>query len=222
MVRSQEVSLPFAPPPPRLPLGQSQLSHLTQAAPAPTGPPPGQQLTHNARRTRPYNTSNGPSQWSLVIMVDASTSVELLPLGPQISAFVDASQSTLLVESFRLAYGGLCLTTTSVPSLSDSPGWRPSYVLSFLTTVFCEILSSRSFCKLMDVPFLRGGKPITPKDAKIILRSTVYKDSICLAAPPRIVCDSRRADTCTVYTASCSCTTTCTATWCQLIAFIDL
>ena len=40
------------------------------------------------------------------------------PLGPQISAFVDASQSALLVESFCLAYGGLCLTTTSVPSPS--------------------------------------------------------------------------------------------------------
>ena len=41
--------LPFAPPPPRLPLGQSQPSHGTQAATAPTGPPPGQQLTHDAR-----------------------------------------------------------------------------------------------------------------------------------------------------------------------------
>ena len=125
-------------------------------------------------------------------MVDASTLVELLPLGPQISAFVNAAQSALLVESFHLAYGGLCLTTTNVSSPSDLFRLE-TFIHSIVpegSTVRCEIPLSRSFCKLMDVPFLRGGKPITPKDAETILRSTVYKDSIRLAAPPRIVCDS--------------------------------
>jgi len=49
------------------------------------------------------------------------------------------------------------------------------------------------------VPFLRGGKPINSKDASLILASSVYKDSICLAAPLRIVHDSRWADTYTIY-----------------------
>ena len=76
---------------------------------APAAPPP----------PRPYNTSNGPSRRSVVVTVEASTLVDLLPLGPQLSWFIDNFQSSLLVESFRLAYGGLCLTTTSVPSPSD-------------------------------------------------------------------------------------------------------
>ena len=110
-------------------------------------------------------------------MVDALASVELLPLGPQISAFVDASQSALLVKSFHLAYGGLCFTTTSVPSSSDLSRLE-TFISSIVPEGFmvrCEIPSSHSFCKLMDVPFLRGGKPITPKDAEIILHSTSTK-----------------------------------------------
>jgi len=65
--------------------------------------------------------------------------------------------------------------------------------------VRCEIPSSRSFCKLIGVPFIRRDNPITSKDAEAILSSSVFKDSICLAAPPQIVCNSRCADTCTVY-----------------------
>ena len=49
---------------------------------------------------------------------------------------------------------------------------------------------SQSFCKL---------NSINSKDAFLILTSSVYKDSIHLATPPRIVCDSRQADTCTIY-----------------------
>ena len=108
--------------------------------------------------------------------MDASTSVELLPLEPQISTFVDTFQSALLIKPFCLAYGGLCLTTTSVSSPSDLSRLE-TFICSIVpegSTVHCEIPSSRSFCKLMDVSFLRGGKPITSKDAEIILRSTVY------------------------------------------------
>jgi len=47
--------------------------------------------------------------------------------------------------------------------------------------------------------FLHDGKPINPKDAFLILFSSVYKDNIRLAAPPRIVHDSRHANTCSIY-----------------------
>ena len=88
--------------------------------------------------------------------MDASTSVELLPLGSQISTFVDVSQSALLIESFHLVYGGLCLTMTSVPSPSDLSRLE-TFIRSIVPegfTVRCEIPSSCLFCKLMDVLFL--------------------------------------------------------------------
>ena len=66
-----------------------------------------------------YHDKKSRSMRSLVVIVDASTLVELLLLRPQISSFINASQSALLVKSFHLAYDGLCFTTTSIPSSSD-------------------------------------------------------------------------------------------------------
>ena len=150
----------------------------------------------------PFNTSNGPSHQSIVIVVESkAASVALLPLAPQISRLIDSLSSSIMVESFHLLYGGLCLTTTSIPTPSDL-----SRVETFMCTLIpegssvqYEVPSSHSFCKLIGVLFLHGGKPINPKDASLILSSSVYKDSIHLAAPPRIVCNSRRADTCSIY-----------------------
>ena len=106
-----------------------------------------------------------------------------------------------MVESFRLSYGGLCLSTTSVPPPSDLSRME-TFVCTLIpkgSSVRCKVPSLRSFCKLIGVPFLCGGNPINSKNASFILASSVYKDSIRLATPPRIVCDSRQADTCTIY-----------------------
>lgn len=136
-----------------------------------------------------YHGKKSRSMRSLVVIVNASTLVELLLLRPQISSFINASQSALLVKSFHLAYGGLCFTTTSIPSSSDLSRLK-TFIHSIApeeSTVCCKILSSHSFCKLMAILFLQNSKPITSKNAKTILHSTVYKNSICLMAPSRIV-----------------------------------
>jgi len=150
----------------------------------------------------PFNTSNGPFHRSIVIVVELkAASVALLPLTPQISCLINSISSLIMVESFCLSYRGLCLTTTSVPTPSDL-----SRVETFMCTlvpedssVRCEVPSLCLFCKLIGMPFLYGGKPINPKDGFLILSSSVYKDSIHLATPPRIVHDSRHADTCSIY-----------------------
>ena len=179
-------ALPFPPPSPPLALRKPQLSHVSSTTSSPQcSPPSGQCLTRDARHTRPYNTSNSPSRRSIVVIVEASTSVDLLPLEPQLSGFINNSQSSLLVESFHLAYRGLCLTTTSIPSPSNLSRLEtfPCTIIPEGSTVHCEIPSSHSFCKLVGIPFPHGGNSITPKDAEVILHSSVYKDSIHLAAP---------------------------------------
>ena len=144
----------------------------------------------------PFNTSNSLSCQSIVVIVESkAAAVALLPLALQISHFINSLSSLIMVKSFHLSYGGLYLTTTSVPTPSDL-----ARVETFMHTlvpegssVQCEVLSLHSFCKLIGVLFLCGGKPINPKDASLILSSSVYKESICLATSLRIVCDSRWA-----------------------------
>ena len=151
---------------------------------------------------RPFNTSNGPSHWSIVVVVESTAApVALLPLAPQISHLIDSLSSSIMVKSFHLLYGGPCLSTTSISTPSDL--FRvENFVCTLVpegSSVWCEVSSSCLFCKLIGVLFLHGGNPINSKDASLILFSSGYKDSICLATPPRIVRDSRQADICTIY-----------------------
>jgi len=150
----------------------------------------------------PFNTSNGLSCWSIVVMVESKAApVALLPLAPQISRLINHLPSSIIVESFRLSYRGLCLSTTSVSTPSDLSRVETFMctLLSERSSVQCKVPSSHSFCKLIGVPFLHNGNPINLKDASLILASSVYKDSIRLAVPSRIVRNSRRADTCSIY-----------------------
>jgi len=45
--------------------------------------------------------------------------VALLLLAPQVSCLINSLPSLIMVEFFCLSYGGLCLSTTSVSTLSD-------------------------------------------------------------------------------------------------------
>ena len=81
---------------------------------------------------RPFNTSNGPSCWSIVVVVESKAAlVALLPLALQISHLIDSLPSSIMVESFCLLYGGLCLSTTNVPTPSD---------LSRVETFMCTLV----------------------------------------------------------------------------------
>ena len=53
----------------------------------------------------------------------------------------------------------------------------------------------RSFCKLINA----SGNCLTPVDAERFLLNSVHKDNIRLAAPPRVIRDSRTTDACTIY-----------------------
>jgi len=80
---------------------------------------------------RPFNTSNGPSRQSIVVMVESKAApVVLLPLAPQISHLINSLPSSIMVKSFCLLYGGLCLSTTSVPTPPE-----PSRVETFMCTL---------------------------------------------------------------------------------------
>ena len=85
-------------------------------------------------RRRPFNMSTGPSHWSIVVVVESKAAlVALLPLTPQISCLIDSLPSSIIVESFCLSYGDLCLSITSVPNPSDL-----SRVETFVHTLVSE------------------------------------------------------------------------------------
>jgi len=107
-----------------------------------------------------------------------------------------------MVESSCLSYGGFTVSTTRV-STSPELSQMETFVCSIVskdTAVKYEVPSSHSFCKIINVPFISlNGNHITPADAERFLHNSVHKDSIHLAAPPRIIHSSRTADMCTIY-----------------------
>jgi len=161
--------------------------------------------THHSKTWQllpPFQHIQWPLCQSIVVMVKLKAApVALLPLAPQISCLIDSLLSSIMVKSFYLLYRGLCLSTTSISIPSDL--FRVKTFVRTLVpegfSVQCKVPFLRLFCKLIGVLFLHSGNPINSKDAFLILASSVYKDSIRLAAPPRIVCDSRWADTCSIY-----------------------
>lgn len=105
----------------------------------------------------PFNTSHGPSHHAIVVCVKhESAPADLVASAPRISSFIDSMQSPLLVESFRPAYSGMLFAVTKVPFPVDL-----SRIETFIrtlvpagSTVQCEVPSSHSFCKLVQVLFL--------------------------------------------------------------------
>ena len=140
-------------------------------------------------RRRPYNTSNGPSRCTIIASAEGLSSDALLALGPQISHFVDSLKCSLMIASFCLGYGGLALSTSRVPT-SPELARVETFMRGIVpegTAVDCEVPSSRSFCKLVGVPFITlEGTHLTPSDAERILLSTVFKDKSCCSASDRL------------------------------------
>ena len=158
-------------PPPVLhdthPLGGKNHMHYM-----PAGSAYGPVIQRPGKRRCSFNTSNGPSHEFIVVVVESKIApVAFLLFTPQVFCLIDSFSSLIMVESFHLSYGGLCLTTTSVPTPSDLSRVE-TFVCTLVSegsTVRCEVPSSHSFCKLIGVPFLCGSKPINPKDASLIL-----------------------------------------------------
>ena len=150
----------------------------------------------------PFNTSSGPSRCNVIVTADGVSSDSLLALAPQISRFISGLNPSLIAKSSRLGYGGLTISTTQVttsPELSQVETFMRG-IVSEGTAVKCEVPSSHSVCKLINVPFINAsGNHLTPVDAERILLNSVHKDNICLAAPPRVVRNLRTADACIVY-----------------------
>ena len=158
---------------------------------------------HSApERRRPFNTSSGPSHCNVIVTTDGVSLDSLLELAPQISRFISGLNPSLIAKSPHLGYGGLTISTTQVitsPELSQVETFVRGIVPEG-TAVKCEIPSSRSFCKLINILFINAsGNHLTPADAERFLLNSVHKDNIRLAASPRIVRDSRTADSCTIY-----------------------
>jgi len=150
----------------------------------------------------PANTTPGPSRKAIILQIPGVKDFSLPSLVPHIHSGLLSVGSLLTVESFWLAYGSLLITTTTVPTpanLDTISNAAHPHVPGGLK-VLCEVPSSRSFLHIHAVPFFLGeGRHYSPEDALRDFSSSVHSDFFWLAAPPRIVRDSRRADTCCIY-----------------------
>ena len=135
---------------------------------------------------RPFNTSSRPSRCNVIVTADGVSLDSLLELAPQISRFISGLNPSLIAKSSRLSYGGLTISTTQVitsPELSQVETFMRGIVPKG-TTVKCEVPSSRSFCKLINVLFINtSGNHLTPADAERFLLNSVHKDNIRRALP---------------------------------------
>jgi len=82
-----------------------------------------------------------------------------------------------------------------IPATLELNCWECCWVFEVFVELWPESLA---FSALVTNSPL-SSNPINSKDASLILASSVCKDSIRLAAPPRIVHDSKWADTCSIY-----------------------
>ena len=151
---------------------------------------------------RSRNTTGGPSRHSFITCVIGAKGFDLMSLAPILSQHLSQQGARLHVESYRLAYGGLYVTTTAVPSLTDLQSFE-SLLRARIpegSQVECEVFSSRSFLRILAAPFLLSdGSALTPDCAMRSLSSSAHSALIQLAAPPRVIRDTRRSDSCTIY-----------------------
>ena len=182
------------------------LAHLTQALPHYAAEDIVCIYEHTLHPTPghhcPFNTSSRPFRCNVIVTADGVSLDSLLALALQISRFIFGLNPSLIAKSSHLGYGGLTVSTTQVP-ISPELSQVETFVRGIVpegTAVKCKVPSSRSFCKLINVLFINAsGNCLTPVDAERFLLNSVHKDNICLAAPPRIVRNSRTADACTIY-----------------------
>ena len=125
-----------------------------------------------------------------------------MSLAPVLSQHLSRQGARLCVESYRLAYGGLYVTTTAVSSSMDLQSFE-SLLRTWIpegSQVECEIPSSHSFLHILAAPFLLSdGSALTPDHAMRSLSSSAHSALIQLSAPSCVVHHTCRSDSCTIY-----------------------
>ncbi|KXN86788.1 hypothetical protein AN958_09639, partial [Leucoagaricus sp. SymC.cos] len=145
-------------------------------------------------KCRPSSTMTGPTRHQIII--PTSNSELTLDVATTISEinqlFIDNKRS-IRVTTVRLAYGGLNLSTSLVPDQRDLDLVTKFVIPSIIGSTDAIVPRSRSFLKILDVPY-----PVT-KDVVTQALAAASEPPIGLAAQPRIMHNSKHSDTATVW-----------------------
>ena len=158
--------------------------------------------TAAATKQRVNSTTTGPSRRQILVPMDPPPKAMYFP------SIVAACNKMLgkakcRVESAHYAYRGISLLTSQVPSPAEIAvvAGAVQKQLNLTDSLSASIPRSRSFLKILDVPFFEPGSamPITSTYIRGILGKSHLAPHIQLANSPRIMRNSRGADTATVW-----------------------
>ncbi|KAF5377289.1 hypothetical protein D9615_006460 [Tricholomella constricta] len=179
-------------------LSASEISTLYQqnvkrSAGSPSSPPPSKRVK---------STTRGPSRMQIVY-AEATFTGNLETVVTPLNNRLASNRRRLRVAQAFTGMGGIILATQSTPTAEDLPvvidaarSWFPAN-----TKVTAEIPASRSYLKIVNVPFFQkvGGAPITQD----LVESRICQDPVTknfhLASKPRVSRNSPASDSCTVW-----------------------
>jgi hypothetical protein len=164
----------------------------------------GQASPAKPRSKKASSTVHGPSRRQILVKAspipDAFNPGDLLD---QVRSKLALHRSRLVAQSVSLAYGGFSIATDVVASEDELRFVREGVraALPGASSTATELPSSTSYLKLVDVPLTAGDKMITPEIIiqQIAKAGPLVRDHVVLQTPPRVVRDSPKSDTATVY-----------------------
>ncbi|KAF5376109.1 hypothetical protein D9615_007779 [Tricholomella constricta] len=180
-------------------LSASEISTLYQqnvkrSAGSPSSPPPSKRVK---------STTRGPSRMQIIVYAEATFTSNLETVVTPLNNRLASNRRRLRVAQAFTGMGGIVLATQSTPTAEDLPvvidaarSWFPAN-----TKVTAEIPASRSYLKIVNIPFFQkvGGAPITQD----LVESRICQDPVTknfhLASKPRVSRNSPASDSCTVW-----------------------
>jgi len=156
-------------------------------------------------KQRVNSTTTGPSRRQILISISPIPPAMRFPSIVQACNTKLGSWSTCKVESCHSAYKGIALLTSQVPTPAQiatvAAAVHKLLNLPDTVEVNASLPRSRSFLKVLDVPYIRPSddKPITPDNIRDAFQKSPLASHIQLANSPRIMRNSRGADTATVW-----------------------
>ncbi|KXN92596.1 hypothetical protein AN958_04432 [Leucoagaricus sp. SymC.cos] len=151
--------------------------------------------THNipvASKCKPAFTTLGPSHCQILILFSNSGDINFFKLVSQSNNNLKAKKSSLRILTTHVAYGGILLSTTTILSADELKIVADFISSGAKVTVMVSLPCSRSFLKIINVPF-----PVMPDQVMPMLNNSGLE--IDLAAKPHIMCNSQHSDTATVW-----------------------
>ncbi|KXN82215.1 hypothetical protein AN958_02593 [Leucoagaricus sp. SymC.cos] len=148
------------------------------------------------------STVPGPSRRQVLVKINP------LPSSFQFPAIVGSANRSLgkgdlRVDSCHFAYGGISLLTSRIASQAeiDLVSSSVQRLLSLAKGgVEASLSKSQSYLKIVDVPFFKvDGDQVTSADVRIVMGKSHLASSFTLANSPRVMRNSRRANTATMW-----------------------